>query len=73
MNATKLDGGQIHILRLIARDRKDDGWCSVSSTLYKTLSQNVPSELATFEPVGDAGRARLTDAGQGVIDAMAWL
>jgi hypothetical protein len=70
---TKLDGGQKHILKLIARDKKDDGWTTVSSQLYKTLSANIPAELATFEPVGDAGRAKLTDAGQGIIDAMAWL
>lgn len=73
MIETKLDGGQKHILRLIVRDKKEDGWTTISSQLYKTLSAKIPSELAVFEPLGDAGRARLTDAGQGVINAMAWL
>lgn len=70
---TPLDAGQKHILRLIDRDKKADGWTPVSSQLYKTLSADIPAELATFEPVGDAGRAQLTDAGNGIIEAMKWL
>lgn len=68
-----LDMGQKHILKLIARDRDSEGWATVSAMLYKTLSASLPSELVTFEPNGDAGRAKLTEAGQGVIDSMAWL
>lgn len=74
MNKTKpLTLGQKHVLKLIARDRAQDGWTSVSVTLYKLLSETIPPELATFEPTGDSGRAKLTVAGQGVVDAMVWL
>jgi hypothetical protein len=70
----KLDAGQRHVLGLIARDKKEDGWTVVSKQLYKALSSNMPPELATFEMYEDgSGRAKLTDQGQSVIDAMAWL
>ena len=72
MTTEKLDGGQKHILMLIARDRDDEGWCKVSKALFQTLSANIPVELATFKMIGDAGRVRLTKAGQEVVNAMAW-
>jgi hypothetical protein len=70
---TKLKPEQKHVLRLIARDKKENGWTVVSSKLYKVLSSNIPVELATFEHVEEGGRAKLTEAGQNVVDAMAWL
>lgn len=73
MSETKLDAGQRHVLKLIARDKKPDGWTTVSAVLYPTLSKDTPTELAEFEPIGDAGRARLTPSGQGIVDAMEWL
>ena len=46
---TKLESGQKHILRLIARDKKEDGWTTVSAQLYKVVSASIPAELATPE------------------------
>jgi len=72
---TKLDSGQKHILKLIARDAGPDGWTPVSSQVFPLLQTTFPAELFDLESVGDEGRgrARLTLAGQGVLDAMAWL
>ncbi len=70
---TKLDSSQKHVLKLISRDRKADGWTIISSMLYRPLSASIPAELATFEPVGDAGRAKLTTEGQSLLDALEWL
>jgi len=73
MGEQKLKPEQKHILKLIDRDKKQDGWTMVSLTLYKILSKNIPAELATFELVGDVGRAQLTTEGQNIINAMKWL
>ena len=69
----KLDNGQKHILRLIARDCDDEGWTAVSEALYPHLSKNMPSELVEFEKLEIGGRARLTEEGHNVINAMKWL
>ena len=69
----KLEAQHKHIIKLIDRDSDIDGWAPVSDVLYPHLSQNLPSELVIFD--GEAGgyRARLTDEGQNIIKAMAWL
>lgn len=74
-DAVKLDAGQKHVLKLIDRDRKLDGWTAVSAQLYPHLSKSLPSVLAVFEPVGNdgRGRARLTEQGESVLMAMEWL
>lgn len=71
----KLDIAQKHVLSLIARDKKEDGWTRVSQLLYKPLSESIPKELAVFELVGNDGwgRAKLTEAGSNVVEAMSWL
>jgi hypothetical protein len=69
----KLDIQHKHILRLIERDRGEDGWAPVSAQLFPVLSKNIPEELATFEELDEGGRARLTVEGQSVLNAMAWL
>lgn len=71
----KLDEGQKHILKLVARDVGADGWTPVSATLYPHLDKSIPKELLDIELVGDEGRgrARLTGKGENLIDAMAWL
>jgi hypothetical protein len=73
--ATKLDSGQKHFLRLIEKGQQcPDGWCPVSATLYPLVQMTMPAELVEHHPAGDgSGRARLTDAGQNLLDAMAWL
>ena len=69
----KLDAGQKHILKLIARDKKEDGWTPVSSFLYKTLSTDIPNELATFEQLEVGGRAKLTDRGIALLESLIWI
>lgn len=73
MDKTPLTPQQKHILKLIAQGKQSDGWTVVSATLYKFLCHCLPNELAIFEPIGKAGRAKLTTTGQNLIDAMAWL
>jgi hypothetical protein len=69
----KLDAAQKHILTLIRRDKKADGWTFVSEQLFAVLSKNIPTRLAVFEKLEDGGRAKLTDEGESVLNAMAWL
>ena len=68
-----LEAQHKHIIRLIARDRGENGWAMVSETLFLTLSANMPKELVEFEKLEKGGRARLTNAGENVFDAMAWI
>ena len=72
--ATKLDGGQKHLLRLIVQGAGADGWAPVSAPVFP-LMEKVPQALIELERVGDEGRGRvrLTTEGDGVINAMAWL
>lgn len=72
--ATKLDGGQKHLLRLVAQGSDADGWTPVSKPVFP-LMEKVPKALVELERVGDEGRGRvrLTTEGKGVINAMAWL
>lgn len=69
----KLEIQHKHIMKLIDRDKDAEGWTKVSEQLYPVLSENMPSELATFEKLDEGGRARLTEEGQSVINAMKWL
>ena len=69
----KLEAQHKHIMKLIDRDKKQDGWTSVSEQLFDPLSTNMPTELAVFERLEIGGRAKLTDEGNEVLSAMAWL
>jgi hypothetical protein len=71
----KLDSGQIHFLRLIAREQQNpDGWAPVSKVVYPLVRETMPTELVEHHPTEDGrGRARLTDAGQNLLSAMEWL
>lgn len=73
--ATKLDSGQKHFLRLIARDQQTpDGWCPVSKVVYPLVQKTMPAELVEHHPVEDGrGRARLTPAGESLLAALEWL
>ena len=73
METTKLDAAQKHILVLIDRDKKADGWTPEGSIIYKKISPNIPTDLAIFEFVDGVGRAKLTPLGQNVVYAMTWL
>lgn len=72
---TKLDAGQKHLLRLVRKGADAEGWAPVSAMVYPHAVKILPPELATTEPVGDEGRgrARLTPAGESLLDAMEWL
>jgi hypothetical protein len=68
--AVKLDAG--HILRLISREADAEGWAKVSKLVYPLVA-GVPSELVELQSLGEGGRVRLTEQGQSLIYAMAWL
>lgn len=70
----KLDGGEKHFMRLIAKGADADGWARVSKPLYP-LVDKMPKALVELEPTQDGwGRARLTDEGESVLRAMeVWL
>lgn len=42
---TKLDAGQKHILRLVARDADSEGWATVSSVLLPHLRTSMHAEF----------------------------
>lgn len=77
----KLTAGEKHILKLIRRDADPEGWTPVSKAVAPLFTDKkipcgtMPGALCEFEHVGDdgRGRARLTDEGKSVLDAMAWL
>lgn len=69
----KLNSGQIHILKLIVRDRDADRWAFISKTLYSAISTNLPHELVIFEELEVGGRAKLTEDGEKVVYALNWL
>lgn len=70
----KLDSGEKHFTRLIARDAAADGRTSMSKPPYPLVTK-MPHELVEFEPVGaeGRGRARPTAEGASVLRAMEWL
>lgn len=77
----KLTAGEKHILQLIRRDAGADGWTTVSKAVAPLFTDKkipcgtMPEALCEFEHIGTegAGRARLTQKGIDVLDAMAWL
>lgn len=69
----KLEAEHKHILRLIDKGTKPDGWASVSKKLYPILAKNMSIELAEFKMIGEDGRVRLTEEGREVVRAMSWL
>lgn len=77
----KLSGGKKHILSLIRKEADSDGWTPVSKAVAPLFTNEkipggmIPRELCEFEPVGDdgRGRARLTEAGINLLDALVWL
>ena len=69
----KLHGGDRRVIKLIARDRDDEGWATVTATLLRVIRDAVPAALVVFEETENGGRARLTDEGEAVARAMPWL
>lgn len=75
----KLTAGQKNILQLLRKGAKEDGWAPVSKFVAPLFTDKnipggaMPAALCEFEPIADGGRARLTQMGNDVLDAMAWL
>jgi len=72
---TKLDSGQKHILRLIAKEQQcPSGWCPISKVLFPLVQKTMPEELVECHPTEDGrGRAKLTQKGEELLAAMKWL
>ena len=72
--AIKLDDGQKNLLRLVVRGADAEGWAPVSKPVFP-LVERIPAALVELERVGEEGRGRvrLTQEGEKVVDAMAWL
>ena len=68
----KLNSGDKHMLNLVARDAGASGWTAVSAVVAPLL-EKIPGGFVECIPDGDKYKARLTDAGTNLIDAMAWL
>lgn len=65
--STKINSGQRRVLYLTDKDKKADGWTPVSSVVWPLLD-DVPTELLEREQFPDgSGRARLTTAGETVL------
>ena len=63
-----LNMGQKHLLRLIKKGRGEDGWTKVSPMVLP-LMKTVPEALAVTESTEEGwGRAKLTEAGENIID-----
>ncbi len=77
----KLSAGHKHILSLIVKGTGSDGWAPVSKAVAPVFTNKdipggaMPPELCEFELVGDEGlgRARLTEKGKNLLEAMLWL
>lgn len=62
-----LNHGDKHLLRLVRQGKDAEGWAKVSSMVWP-LVQKLPSELVTIEATETGGRAKLTAAGETVLD-----
>jgi hypothetical protein len=75
----KLTSGQKHILRLVRKGAASDGWAPVSKAVKPLFTDTnipcgvMPGALVQFEAVGEGGRARLTELGNDLLEAMLWL
>lgn len=64
---SQLDAGQKHLLRLINRGKKEDGWTSVSAVVFPLLL-DLPEDLVEKEKFDiGGGRIRLTEKGNVVL------
>jgi len=77
----KLTAGEKHILALLRKDANAEGWAPISKAVAPLFTDKkipcgtMPQALCEFERLGSAGhgRARLTQLGNNLLDAMAWL
>ncbi len=54
-------------MRLIQMGKKEDGWSKASETVFPLLVE-LPRELVETEAIGFAGHAKLTAAGETILD-----
>lgn len=69
----KLDIHHKHIMKVIDRDKKEDGWTLVGDALYPYFRENMPGELVEFCCEKGCFKAKLTQKGNNILEAMAWL
>lgn len=71
---TKINNGQLHLIKLVAKGQNNqEGWAPVSLPIFRFMAE-IPTELVEFVKINESsGRARLTDAGQNLINSLAWL
>lgn len=69
----KLDGGQKHLLTLIAKQATPtpDGWAECSSSVYAMMKPKMPVELVEFNDVLQC--VKLTKTALNILEAMEWL
>lgn len=63
---SKLDHGQLHLLRLIVHGANAEGWAPVSSTVWPLITA-MPSDLVETRANATGGHARLTSDGDAVV------
>lgn len=63
------------MLCFAAKKADAEGWSPISPPVFRVLKQMMPGGLIELEFVGDAGRgrARLTQQGVSIVNAMPWL
>lgn len=66
---SRLSVSELHLLRLIRKDKGNDGWTNVSDVVYPIV-KNLPSELVIIEQKTENGwwQAKLTDVGETVLN-----
>lgn len=76
----KLTAGEQHVLKLVRKEADSEGWAHVSKIVAQLFVSHhgfspIPKQLCEFQFVGDEGRgiARLTLAGNALLDSLAWL
>ena len=62
----KLSDNDKHLLRLIHRSEKRDGWASVSQPIWPFIAK-LPSDLVELQEVGFSGIVKLTREGETVL------
>jgi len=67
----KLEKRHKHILKLIAKDKLENGWTQASDVIYPYIKKDMPKEL--IECDDDTKMVRLTEEGKNILSAMAWL
>ena len=59
----------MHLMRLIRKGQKVDGWCEVSEMIFPFI-KDLPTQLVVSKKASTGGIARLTEKGNTIVD---WL